>query len=118
MTTEKLKLVIQISFLIFALGLLGFYFRDREDTLWFGVGGGLTLVNLIFAYFVIKKGLTSLKSKGAFMFLVLLKSTSFVAVVAAILALLKPRVLPFTLGLALVMFGAVVAALWAARQRS
>ncbi len=110
MNIVRLKRVIQMTLVVWALGVLALFFYDREDSLWFAIGGGLALVNLIFAYFVVKRGLGSLPSKGVFLGLLATKSLSFLAVIVLVLMVLKPRVLPFTLGLGLVMVGAVVVA--------
>jgi hypothetical protein len=112
-----LKRTIQVALGIYFLGLIGaYFFRGFEWFLWFAVGGGLALVNVLYAFWTIRHGLTSVKSKGIFLGLLMFKSLTFVSVVAIILMMLKPLVLPFTLGLGIVIFASVGAAFWESRR--
>jgi len=108
----ELKTTVSISFIIYLLGSAGFYiFRGLEEALWFGIGGGLVLVNLFFALWTVKIGMKSAKNKAVFLGILLLKSMTFLMVVVVILMFLKPILLPFTLGIGVVIVGAVGAAL-------
>lgn len=112
----NLKLTIRSSILVYVVGILVFYFLGKEDGLWFAVGGGLAMVNIFFAAVVLKLGFNSLKNKALFLGLLLIKSLSFVLVVALILIFLKPSLLPFTLGVTVVIFGAIGTALYETRH--
>ena len=109
----ELKNTAKISFFLLIFGLVAFYiWMPLPFALWFGVGGGLTLLNVYFAIWAIRFGLGTLQKKSVFLGVLLIKSLSFVLAVAAILMFLKPLLLPFTLGIGLVIFGALGAALW------
>ncbi|MDB5039107.1 MAG: hypothetical protein JWQ35_2635 [Bacteriovoracaceae bacterium] len=112
----SLSLTIRIALLTYLAGILYFYFKEPTDWIWFAIGGGLALINIFFAAFVVKFGMRSLKNKGLFLGLLLLKSVTFVAVVAVVLVLVKPKLLPFTLGVGVVIFGAIGAALFETRK--
>jgi len=114
----ELKTTLKISILVYLLGVLFFYSKEGgESALWFGVGGGLAAVNVFFAAWVVRNGLSSFQSKGVFLSLVLAKSFSFLTVVAGILMFLKPLLLPFTLGLGIVIFSSIIAAAWEIRRQ-
>ncbi len=103
--------------LVYFIGLTGFYFwSGLEAFLWFAVGGGLAVVNIFFAAWVLRFGFQGVKQKGMFLGILMVKSLTFLAVVACILMFLKPLLLPFTLGLGVVIFSTVLAALWESRK--
>ena len=114
---QQLGLTLKVSFALFALGTVIFFLSSSLDkTLWFTVGGGLALMNLFFAVWVARQGLHSNASKGVFLGLIMIKSFTFLLVIAGILVFLKPALLPFTLGVGIVIFGSVLAALGEVRK--
>lgn len=110
--------VIKQSFLI-GLGLYLFgglataLFMSIEACLWFLVGGGFALMNLMAASYLVTYGLPRWKNKLAFLGLLFLKSLSFIAMIAAVLMFAKPLLLPFTMGVGIVIFSLIV---WAIRE--
>lgn len=109
----QLKTTLRASFFAFLVGCVLFYFlKGLDDCLWFALGGGLALVNIFVAAWSIRFGFHSVKKAGVFTGLLLLKSLSFLAVIAVVLVFLKPLLLPFTLGITIVIVGALLAALW------
>lgn len=107
----ELKSTLILSFAVYLLGCFVFYLQSgSESLLWFAIGGGLALVNVFFAAWAVRYGFKSLKRKALFLGLLLLKSFSFVLVVAAVIMFFKPLLLPFTLGLGLVIFSSVIVA--------
>lgn len=113
----ELKTTTRLAFLIYFLGVLGFFLlRNTEEMLWFAIGGGLALVNVALAAWSIRFGLENVKKSAIFLTLLLFKSLTFLTVVAAILFFLKPLVLPFTLGITIVIVGALLAGIWEARR--
>lgn len=113
----KLTSTLFISLGIFFVGsLTAFVVGGEEPGLWFSVGGGLTLINFYFAAWAVRFGFKSLKNKGIFLGLLLMKTMTFLMVIAMILILVKPLLLPFTLGISIVIVGATVAALWESRK--
>lgn len=112
-----LKITLWVSFFIFFAGTLGFGLtRGFESGLWFGVSAGMTLVNVMLGAWAVRFGLSRLKKAPLLLTVLLMKSTTFVMVVAVILAFLKPLVLPFTTGFAVVIVGAVLTAVWEIRR--
>lgn len=113
----NLRLTLRFSILLFFVGFILFYsLSDFENTIWFALGGLLALVNLFVAALVVAFGLKSLKSATFFLIILLFKSLVFVSSVALVLVFLKPKVLPFTLGILLVIFGAIGAAFFESRR--
>jgi hypothetical protein len=113
----QLKATIRAAFAIFLIGMAVTYFAyGYEAFLWFSVGAGLALVNVFFACWTVSNGLQNLQKKGIFLGLLLLKSSSFLVIVACILMFLKPLLLPFTLGLSIVIFASIGVALWESRR--
>lgn len=106
----KIKLSLIVSLILFFAGSIAYYFMNIQAFPWFALGGGLALINVLFAAWVVKFGLDRLRANWFVLGLFLLKSLTFLVVIAAILILLKPMVLPFTLGLGLVIFGSIIAA--------
>jgi hypothetical protein len=111
-----LSLTIRTSLLVFFTGLILFYFREKSEWLWFAVGGGLALVNVLFAAAVVRLGLKSVKNKAIFLGLLVIKSSTFVLLIGLVLVFLKPKLLAFTLGITVVIFGAIGAALYEVRH--
>ncbi len=113
----NLKITIRVATLLFVLGYFLFFFAgSSDDSIWFAVGGGLGLINLILAGLLVKFGLKSTLHKGLFLGLLLLKSLVFVMTIALVLVFLKPKLLPFTLGVGIVIFGAIGAAAFESRH--
>lgn len=113
----QLKNTIRTAIGIFGVGMLLTYLvYGFEPFLWFGVGAGLALVNIYFACWTVAHGLQNLRKKGAFLGLLMVKSATFLAVVAAILMFLKPLLLPFTLGLSVVIVASIGVALWESKR--
>ena len=106
----KLRLPLIVSLSLFLIGLVAFYVLNIQAFPWFALGGGLALINVLFASWVVKFVLNRLRTNWFVLGLFLLKSLTFLIVIAAVLILLKPMVLPFTLGLGLVIFGSIIAA--------
>src|SRR4051812_21148611 len=107
----NLNLTIKCSLFILFVGTVWFYFCAPNDWIWFLVGGGLALINILFAAFVVRLGFKSLRNRSLFLALLLVKSFTFVMVVALVVVFLKPKLLPFTSGVGLVIVGAIGAAL-------
>lgn len=113
----QLKITVRLAILIFLAGIgVAYALSGDEAALWFAVGGGLSLVNVCMAAWVVSFGLKSAKSKGIFLGFLMLKSLTFVLVVAVILMFLKPLLLPFTSGLGVVIFASIGAAVWEMRR--
>ncbi len=113
----QLRLTLSMSVLLMVSGSIAFYFlAGLKPMLWFSLGAGLALINVFAAAFAVRFGLQNLRKKPLFIGLLLLKSLTFFVVVAVVLVFLKPLVLPFTLGISVVIVGATVAALWEARR--
>jgi hypothetical protein len=112
----KLTLTVRAALLLYAVGMVIFFVRDQDQMTWFALGGGLALVNILAAAWSVKMGLISLQKSGLILGLFLVKSFTFLALVAAILLFLKPMLLPFTLGLGIVIVGSVGAAIWESRH--
>lgn len=109
----ELKNTLKISILLYLAGVVGFAFwKGNEPALWFAFGGVLALVNVFFAAFVVRKGLESIRGKPFFLGLLFFKSLTFLMVVTVTLMFLKPQLLPFTLGIGVVIVGAVGAAFY------
>jgi len=109
----QLRTTLRASFLAFLAGVLAFYFIEGLDSaLWFALGGALALMNVFLAAWSIRMGMASIKKAGIFTGLLFFKSLSFLAVIAVVLVFLKPLLLPFTLGITIVIVGALLAALW------
>jgi hypothetical protein len=111
-----LNLTVRFSLILYFAGIIAFYFAEKGDWLWFAVGGGLALVNVLFAAMLVRVGMHSFKNKALFLGMLLAKSMLFILVVAMVLVFLKPRLLPFTLGVTVVIFGAIAAALYETRH--
>ena len=108
----ELKKTVRFTLILYIVGaLLFFVFGGLDRGLWFGIGGGLALLNVFFALWTIRFGFKSTKNKGLFLGLLIMKSMTFLMVVLILLMFLKPVLLPFTMGISLVIFGAVAAAL-------
>lgn len=113
----SLRLSIRWSLVLFAVGLAAFQFWfGIEAASWFGLGGALALANVFLAAWSVKIGFKALKQSSMFMGLLLLKSLSFIGLVAVVLVFLKPLLLPFTLGISVVIVGATLAAVWEMRR--
>lgn len=108
----QLRKTLLVSFSLFLLGTLVFLIaRGLESALWFAFGGGLALVNFYLAMIAVSRGLENIKNASIFIGLILFKSLTFILLIAVILMFLKPQLLAFTLGIGVVIFGAVVSAL-------
>ncbi len=106
-----------ISVVLFLGGLLvASLLWSKKEALWFGVGGGIGLLNFMLGALFVRQGLKSLRRSGIFLFFLLIKSFAFVGVVAIVLMISRPALLPFTLGISLVIFGPLVWALWESRK--
>lgn len=100
---------LKVSGVLYVLGLIAFFFaQGLEPAIWFGVGGGLALLNFMVACAVVGKGLSNIRRRGFMLGVLLIKSMSFVALVAFVLMFTKPQVFPFTLGIGIVIFGLTV----------
>jgi len=96
---------------------LGSYlWLGTEGMTWFGLGGALALVNVFLAAWSVKIGFNIIRQSTFFIGLLLLKSISFIGLIAVILVFLKPLLLPFTLGISVVIVGATLAAVWESRR--
>jgi len=111
-----LKLTIRVALILYILGLIAFYFAEPEQMTWFALGGGLAVFNILFAAWVVRIGFASLKGNSMVLGFFMFKNFTFLVLIAFILLFLKPMLLPFTLGLGLVIVGSVVAALWESRH--
>ncbi|MBN8553838.1 MAG: hypothetical protein J0L93_00150 [Deltaproteobacteria bacterium] len=114
----KLTLTFRLGLVVYFIGFIFSYFYwGFEGFLWFAVGGGLALMNMYYAIWAVQRGLGGgAKSGGVFLMLLLFKSLTFVLLVGMILVLLKPLLLPFTLGLGVVIFASIGAAFWESRR--
>lgn len=113
----ELKRTFQVGLMVFLAGLIGFaVFQGTDAMLWFSIGGGLALVNLFFAVWAVAHGLGRIQKKAMVLGLLLMKSLTFVLLISIILMFLKPVLLPFTLGIAIVIVGATVTAIWESRK--
>lgn len=112
-----LRKCLQLSVITSLIGALVIgLLQGREALLWFVLGSGLALVNLGVAAMVVRIGIGSIRNKGLFLGLLLMKTLTFLGVVAAFLVFMKPQLLPFTIGLGVVIFGSVFAALLESRH--
>lgn len=103
-----------LGFGLYLFGALGFaIFVSIEFCLWFLVGGGFAILNLLAAAYLVVRGLPRMRNKALFSCLVILKSVAFVGVVGVVLMFARPLLLPFTLGVGIVIFSLV---LWAALE--
>ncbi len=110
---DAIKRSFHIGIALYILGAVAIaVFMSISAALWFLVGGGFAILNLMAASYVVIKGLPRFKNKVVFLGLIFLKSLSFVAMVAAVLMFAKPRLLPFTMGVGIVIFSLVVWAVW------
>lgn len=104
---KTLRQILLVSFVLAFVGSLAFYFlKGLEEAVWFAFGAGAALMNLLLAFFLVQRGLHGAKSKGLFLGFLLMKSLSFIALVAVVLLVLKPALLPFTSGIGIVIVGA------------
>jgi ethanolamine transporter EutH len=108
--------MIQRSFYLalasYLIGIITFYFTaDLASALWFSLGGGMALLNFLVAAYIIQVGLSKIRQKSLLLLMIFGKSLVFIAMVALVLSFTKPLLLPFTLGIGLVIFGLI---LWAA----
>jgi len=111
---ELLKSTLILGFILFVLGTMATaIFWGPEAALWFAVGGIFALFNLMAAAYLVIKGLPYWRNKAGFLGLLFLKSISFVAIVAVVLMFAKPLLLPFTMGIGIVIFSL---AIWAVRE--
>jgi hypothetical protein len=110
----ELKKTLKTSTGLYLAGVLAYVVLrpGYDEALWFAVSGGLALVNIFFAAWTIRFGFKSTQNKGLFLGLLLFKSMTFLMVVLVVLMFLKPLLLPFTLGISVVIVGAVGAALY------
>jgi len=100
-----LKQSLKLALVLYAIGILVFYFwKGFHDSLWFAIGGGIALLNFFMGVLAVSTGISKLQHKGMVLGLLLMKSFSFVAVVAVVLMFAKPQLFPFTLGIGLVIF--------------
>jgi|GEM_PF-4258252 len=107
-----IKKSLTIASFSYFIGILAFWLgKDFSSALWFAVGGGLTLLNFLLAASIVSRGIKMIKNRGLFLGLLLIKSLLFVAVICLVLMFTKPILLPFTLGIGIVIFGAVIAAI-------
>lgn len=108
-----LKQIFMTSFFLALIGALSFhYFGRNEDVIWFGIGSIGGLLNFSLISLLVTRGLQSGKKKGAFLSFLLLKTFSFLGLLLVCLMLLKPSILPFTLGVTIVIVGAFLWALF------
>jgi hypothetical protein len=113
----ELRLTLRISLAVFIVGLAALYFwQGLEAMAWFGLGGILTLMNLFLVAWSLRFGLNNLRKSSLLMALLLVKTMSFLGVTAIVLVFLKPLLLPFTLGITIVIVGSILAALWESRR--
>lgn len=113
----ELKITLVISFVLLIGSTIGmFWWRGSEAGLWFAVGGILSFVNLMMASWAVQFSLLNVKKSSVFAFLLMIKSSLFLAIIAGILVFLKPHLLGFTLGLSLIIVSGVLAALVESRR--
>lgn len=113
-----LKITLRIGMALFVLGSTVFYWlMGFQNAAWFALGGALALFNVFVAAWSVRFGLSSLKKSATFVALLMIKSLSFLAVIAVVLIFLKPLLLPFTLGITTVIVSSVIAALWELRRK-
>jgi len=114
----ELKTTLKIAVLLFLVGTgLFYYFRGPQEAIWFAIGAALALMNVFVAAWSIQFGLKSAKKSATFLMLLLVKSMSFLLVVGVVLVFLKPLLLPFTLGITIVIVASVLAAIWELKRR-
>lgn len=100
-----------IACFIYIIGIIAFYFASGVGAaLWFGVGGAMALLNFLVASSLVQFGLTRLKKAPLILALIFMKTLIFLVLVVLVLSYAKPQLLPFTLGIGLVIFGLI---LWA-----
>lgn len=115
--TQAITISLQISFVLFLMGILASsLFLGGDFSLWFGIGGGIGLINFMLGAVFVRYGLKNLKRSGVFLSFLIVKSLAFVGIVAFVLMISKPALLAFTLGISLVIFGPVIWALWESRK--
>lgn len=108
---------LKISVFLFIAGIVAsLLFLGGDFSLWFGIGGGIGLLNFMLGAVFVRYGLKNLKRSGVFLSFLLIKSLAFVGIVAFVLMISKPALLAFTLGISLVIFGPVIWALWESRK--
>lgn len=112
----KLTRAIQVSVVIYVVGIAFYSWFNASDLVWFALGGALALTNVLFAAWVVHKGLKEVRRKAVFLGLLLMKSLSFFVLIAIILMFLKPQLLPFTLGIGIVIFASTCVAAWESRR--
>jgi len=111
---DLVKSTLVFGFVLFIFGTMAITFlMGPEAALWFAVGGIFALFNLMSAAYLVVKGLPYWRSKAGFVGLLFLKSLCFVAIVVAVLMFAKPLLLPFTMGIGIVIFSL---AIWAVRE--
>jgi hypothetical protein len=112
----ELNKTIKVSVGLYLIGMAAFalFTKGWESCLWYSISGGLALINVFFAAWTVKFGFKSVTNKGLFFGLLFIKSMTFLMMVIMVLVILKPLVLPFTLGISVVIFGAVGAAIYEA----
>jgi len=115
MITLKLSLRFCVALYLIGFGIF-WYFKGLESGLWFGLGGGLSLLNVFLAAFSVRYGFENIKKSSIFVGFMLMKSLTFILVVATVLIFLKPQLLPFTLGISVVIVGATLLAFWELRK--
>ena len=113
--TLKLTLIFS-AVLLAASSVATFYWKGSEVGLWFTIGGLLSFVNLVMAAWAVHFSLLNVKKSSVFGFLLLIKSSFFLALVATILIFLKPHLVGFTLGLSVVIISGILAALAESRR--
>lgn len=114
---QVIRSSMKISAFTYFVGLgLFAWFQGWESALWFGIGGGMALFNYFLAMIFVRIGLSRVRYSAPFLSILLLKSLAFVGIVALVLMFSKPLFLPFTLGIGLVIFGAIIWAVLESRQ--
>ena len=113
----EIRFTLILSILVLVLSTVGmFYWRGFDSGLWFAIGGLLSFVNLMLAAWAVRFSLMNVKKSSVFAFLLLIKSSFFLALIAAILIFLKPQIVGFTLGLSIVIVSGVLVALVESRR--
>lgn len=103
-----------LGFILFVFGVMSSaMIWGPEAALWFSVGGVFALLNLLSAAYLVIRGLPFWRNQAGFLGLIFLKSLCFVGIVAAVLMFAKPLLLPFTMGIGIVIFSLLV---WAVRE--
>jgi len=108
-----LKQIFFTSFILALAGCVAFYWLGAEtDFVWFGVGSVAGLLNFSLIILLVFRGVQTWKKKSVFLSLLMLKTFSFLGLLIVCLMLLKPAILPFTLGVTIVIVGAFLWALF------